>query len=150
MIIPVNTGEQYFLLPGKSSKKEIEEYIVRKRKMIGYIVSGAIATVGISMYVFILPQITELYTKFNSPLPVYTQMSPIISVVLGIIAFFFLNNIYSQVPDYTTVNTNEGRIKVSIVQDAKTVLLIFIILGIAVGILTMMYIVPIYSLTERL
>jgi len=148
IVVPV--GEQFFLVDKNTSKEQIRAMIIEKRQFVAKIVGGAIVMIGLSLWVLTQNQMRDLFLSMNSEFPLSVRLAPYASVILGFFTYFFLSSMLSKDPQYSSVDTNEGKVRVTVMQNGQSGLAAFLIIGIAVAIIMMMFVLPIYNLTGAL
>ncbi|PIZ65856.1 hypothetical protein COY14_01595 [Candidatus Roizmanbacteria bacterium CG_4_10_14_0_2_um_filter_36_9] len=83
------------------------------------VVSIALSTVGIMMWILTKTSLSELYEGFDRSTPFIYEIAPITSVFLGVMFYFLLQKIKDNDVDYVSSKTQNGKLKVTPVVSHK-------------------------------
>ncbi len=134
-------------------KEDIISFVKRQRTMILIVLLAMIAVVGLFIS-FVSPKMMNLYTEFDTNLPLITQWSSWINWTIMLIAVSFLVYLLVTPLDITTLGKNlmrykEGEmIRINEVTRYRFELVVLGFMGLIVGYLILSTILPIYSLTS--
>lgn len=150
MIIPVPLGEQYFIFPENTSEKEIKKTILSKRDLMYKIVSIALSSVGIILWIVTKTSLSDLYDDFDKSLPFMYEIAPWTSVFLGVIFYAVLQKIKDTDVDYVSSKTHNGKLKITPILSHKNDIYIVGMIAVAIAVIIMTFVMPIVSLTSSI
>ncbi len=135
-------------------KEDAKDFLKNQRKFIAIILFAVVAVATIIKF-FVSPKLLSLYKDFNEPLPLITQVSSY--VVLIIITVCSIVSVYllSTPPNYERLDKvlakyKDGEmIRTREILEYKYGMIMFVLLGLIIGYLVLSNVVPIYNLTNK-
>jgi len=139
--------------PNYIKKEDVNDFVSRFRKTIGLVLLACSAVIGVMQFV-VSPKLITLYTDFNKSVPIITQYSNQISIIIGLVFLIISILIIAIPPDYRKLDRKLMKyktgemIKTREVIEIKYIMSVMVLLGVVIGYLVIVNIVPIYSLTD--
>jgi len=143
------------LYPSYIKKEDAKDLIKIQRRYISFTLIGMAIVLGVIQF-FVSPKLLAMYTDFNLPIPLVTQMSSSVTLIAIIVLFVISTILLTQEPDYSELNEKlmkykEGEMILSRkIIDTKKELIWLLPIVLVVGWIVVSIILPIYNLTSTL
>jgi type II secretory pathway component PulF len=148
----ITTPFSYFF-PYYVKKEDVKEFALKYRKTIGIVLLACFMVVAI-IQIVVSPKLANFYKDFNQSIPLTTQYSNLVSIILGILFLCISIYFFITPPNYKKIDGKLSKYKAGeMIRTREIIEPIYVFLtltslGIMIGFLVLTNILPIYSLTN--